>query len=396
MSIGTPHHRLKQATVPKLKALIATPSFQRMWARPFKVDVTHEVPDTSGFNVLGTVYYLDKDFYAAVMSGQIQVPGMTSETIIQAALIHDRTEKCALDADSNVDEFLGTAGGREPGAHEYATLAEHEFVRKFTTPRAYEAGLRKIMWFNEHKPISNPPLDLDCEAYIDEMDAEDSRVITEMAELHVTDATKLAKSKVKYGHPTGPGRCIRCLNWMGRQASQLAPCRLVSGAVRNTRGCEKFEVASMASPWLHQYCKDRRLIYLGVLVLLIATYFIATSSPFAPHSLQECREEAARSGARHGTEALSRDAAAPRYRHSFLPGACRPPMERVDQACGSSGNGQLTVAGIGICVLDEVARRAQPVERGGLHPARGPLQVLRWTAARGLRAVTGRMPQTAR
>jgi DNA/RNA endonuclease G (NUC1) len=86
MSIGTPHHRLNQATVPKLKALIATPSFQRMWARPFKVDVTHEVPDTSGFNVLGTVYYLDKDFYAAVMSGQTQVPGMTAETIIQAAL----------------------------------------------------------------------------------------------------------------------------------------------------------------------------------------------------------------------------------------------------------------------------------------------------------------------
>jgi hypothetical protein len=142
MSIGTPHHRLNQATVPKLKALIATPSFQQMWARPFKVDVTKQVPHTSGYNVSGTVYYLDKDFYAAVISGQIQIQGMTPETIIQAALIHDQTEKCALDAGNHVDAFRGTAAG-EPGAHEYATLAEHEFVRKFTTPRLYEVGLRR-------------------------------------------------------------------------------------------------------------------------------------------------------------------------------------------------------------------------------------------------------------
>lgn len=241
MAVGTPHARVNQATPERLAALQNSPSFRRMWARQFRVDVDHQVPDTSGVNVLGTVYYLDKDFYDAVRTGQVHVPGMTPKAIIQAALIHERTGKCILDADNDVDEFLG--GDREAGAQEYATLAEHAFVRRFTTPRAYEAGLRAIQHHNEHKPITNPPPDLDCEPYVERQDAGDERALDELRQAGVEDATKKAKVAVRYGRSIGEDRCVRCANWLGEPTSELAPCRRVAGAVRSEFWCEEYAEA---------------------------------------------------------------------------------------------------------------------------------------------------------
>jgi hypothetical protein len=51
-------------------------------------------------------------------------------------------------------------------------------------------------------------------------------------------------------------------------------------------------------------------------------------------------------------------------------------MERLDQRVSLQVTLDLGVADIGAGVLDQVARRAQPVERRGRHRARGPLQVL--------------------
>jgi len=240
MSVGTHHVRPNRAGWPKLQELMARPSFRRMWARPFKVDVEHQVPDTAGYNVLGSIYYLDKDFYAAVMSGQIQIAKMAPKQIFQAILIHERTEKCLLDAsDNDVNDYLGD--DRESGAHEYATLAEHEFVRKFTTPRLYEAGLHQVINFNEHKQLTNVPLDLDCEPHIDESDAADKRALEDMRRLGVADAGKVSKRSVNYSKSTGEDRCVRCSHWMGQKTSELAPCQIVSGAVRDGWWCKKYE-----------------------------------------------------------------------------------------------------------------------------------------------------------
>ncbi len=230
MSVGTHHHRLNQATLPRLRALTTEPSFRRMWARPFRVDVTHQVADTAGYNVLGTVYYLDKDFYAAVMSGQIAIAGMTPKTIIQAILIHERTEKCLLDADNDITDYLGNKPqDQDAGAHEYGTLAEHQFVRQFTTPRAYEAGLAKIIHFNEHKPLTNPAPDLDAEPHVDEMDAADKRALGEMRRAGVADAGKVSKDSVRYSRSKGEDQCVRCEH--------------VSGAVRSNWWCKEYELA---------------------------------------------------------------------------------------------------------------------------------------------------------
>jgi hypothetical protein len=253
MSVGTHHHRLNKATLAKLNALRNTPSFRRMWARPFKVDVTRQIADTAGYNVLGTVYYLDKDFYAAVMSEQIKIPGMNPKQIIQAILIHERTEKCLLDADNDVNDYLGDS--EEAGAHEYATLAEHEFVRSIgVTPRVYEGrrevpgeGLRKIIQYNEHKPLTIPPKDLDCEPHVDEMDSADKRALGEMRKLGVVDASKVSKASLDYSRSKGEDRCVRCTSWMGQPTSELAPCRIVSGAVRTEWWCKKYQLAEQPS-----------------------------------------------------------------------------------------------------------------------------------------------------
>ncbi len=230
--------------MPRLRALTNEPSFRRMWARPFRVDVTRQVADTAGYNVLGTVYYLDKDFYAAVMSGQITIAGMTPKTIIQAILIHERTEKCLLDADNDITDYLGNKPqNQDGGAHEFATLAEHQFVRQFTTPRAYEAGLAKIIHFNEHKPLTNPAPDLDAEPHVDEMDAADKRALGEMRRAGVADAGKVSKDSVQYSRSKGEDQCVRCEHWQGTPTSELAPCAIVSGAVRSNWWCKEYELS---------------------------------------------------------------------------------------------------------------------------------------------------------
>jgi hypothetical protein len=245
MSIGTAHAHLNRATPARLEVLQHTPSFRRMWARPFKVDTNHQVPDTAGYNVAGNVYYIDKDFFAVVTSGQLRIEKMPPKAIIAAILIHERTEKCLLDADNDVVTLLGVDRvdyDGPHGAHEYATLAEHQFVRRFTTPRAYEAGLAQIIRFNEHKPITNPPKDLDCEPYLDEMEAADRRALTEMRRAGVDDADKVTKESVKYSRAKGEDRCVRCKNWMGSTTAELAPCKGVAGAVRTEFWCTRYEL----------------------------------------------------------------------------------------------------------------------------------------------------------
>lgn len=47
--------------------------------------------------------------------------------------------------------------------------------------------------------------------------------------------------------------------------------------------------------WLYRHRRDMRVIYPAVLAALLVGYLIATGSPFAPRSHQECMEDAARS-----------------------------------------------------------------------------------------------------
>ena len=234
MSIGSPHHRPNHRHQAELHQLMATPSFKQMWARPFRVDTSKEVPDTAGYNVLGDVYFVDSFFAAAVRAGKIVVPGMSPQQILHAILLHERIEKCVLDADNDVNSY--------EGAHEFATLAEHLFVISCgAKPRLYEAALKPYIRHNETKPLTNVDRNLDCEPYNDEPDAEDKTAIAAMLKLGVTDAGKAPKEPFKYGRSTGTDQCQGCKNWMAGKPVDLSPCAVISGVVRNTYWCTQFK-----------------------------------------------------------------------------------------------------------------------------------------------------------
>jgi hypothetical protein len=234
VSIGSPHHRPNHKHKAELQKLTSEPSFRRMWARPIQIDTSKEIPDTAGYNVAGNIYFVDALFAAAVRAGRVVVPNMMPAQIMQAVLMHERIEKCLLDADNDIDSY--------EGAHEFATLSEHLFVISLgAKPRLYEAALAPYIKQNETKPLRLPPNDLDAEPYVDRPDAEDNRAISEMVKLGVSDAGKVAKESVRYGKSTTGDRCVGCKNWAAGKPVELSACALISGAVRFDRWCSKFE-----------------------------------------------------------------------------------------------------------------------------------------------------------
>jgi hypothetical protein len=147
MSAGHAHARVNEKHPRELQELLANPSMRAMMARRYCVVEDRDIPDLGGYSVLGDVYYLDRDFAAALRAGEIRIPRMTGEQIRTAVLIHEHVEKCLLDADNNIDTYLD--------AHEFATCAEHEYVRSLkVTPLTYERGLRPIIDLVQHKQIN--------------------------------------------------------------------------------------------------------------------------------------------------------------------------------------------------------------------------------------------------
>jgi hypothetical protein len=203
-----------------------------MWARHHTVIDTKQIPDTAGYSVMGENFYRDRVLVEAVHGGHITVPNMTKEQILDAILLHERVEKSILDADNPIDDYLG--------AHEFATMAEHEYVRSLNAkPYQYEAALKSVIKFNETKHLTDVPLDLCCAPYLDEPDAEDKRALKEMLALGVEDAGKQSKEKVDYGKAKkGGDQCLRCASWMSGEQVELSPCRRVDGAVRWDRWCK--------------------------------------------------------------------------------------------------------------------------------------------------------------
>lgn len=205
-----------------------------MWKRKFNVDTSKQIPDTAGYNVLGSVYYVDKDFADAVKAGKVVVEGMTPAQIMHAIVLHERVEKALLDALNQINTYQE--------AHELATLAEHLFVSSLgAKPRLYEAAIKPYIKANETKQIVSPPIDLDCEPYNDKPDKDDDSAIAAMQKLGVADAGKVSKESVNYRKARGPDQCVVCKHWMAGKPVELSPCEGVSGAVRDVMTCDRFE-----------------------------------------------------------------------------------------------------------------------------------------------------------
>lgn len=242
MSAGHPHRRPNSKHLVELKKLLAEPTAAAMMAHPPRMVTNFDTPYTGGYPVMGNWRYLDPVFVKAVMSGQVKVPGMTPQDVLHAIWIHEFVERVIQDADNPIDTYQES--------HEFATTAEHAFVRTKTKPYLYERAIHPVIMAVMRKPIANVRKDFSCVPMRDGEDPEDKKILARMVQLGVTDAPKVAQESVKYGRATGKDRCIGCANWQGsRQVNpdprvpfaNLALCRHVDGAVRADRWCSRYQ-----------------------------------------------------------------------------------------------------------------------------------------------------------
>jgi hypothetical protein len=241
VSAGHGHSRPNLKHPKELAKLLTqggAPELMHRWQR---LDVDHDIPDLAGYNVAGTVRYLDRDAYRALMDPEYAVhilgeaidTGLTPEQTIGCIIEHEGDEKVILDADNPIDTY--------PDAHEFATTGENEKVVKFgSTPLRYNRGLQRIIKFCERKNPVKVPHDLCCAPYLDDPDENDRRVLKRFQQLGVVDAFKLGKRMVDYGHAVGADQCDGRKGWMGHPELDLSPCHKVEGLVRRNRWCKEF------------------------------------------------------------------------------------------------------------------------------------------------------------
>lgn len=242
MSAGSPHHRpnLRHASeLPKLLRSGGAPALMRRWQR---LDVDHDIADLAGYNVWGTVRYLDRDFFRALLDADyaraiLGAPidtGLSPRDTVECILEHEAVEKVLLDADNDIDNYLD--------AHEYATAAEHaKVVARGGKPITYERGLRPAIKFCERNPLKNVAPDYACAPYLDDPDSQDLRTLKVLRELGVADAFKSSKAAAGYGKSTTSNQCVGCAHWRGPRTADLALCQVVDGLVRRDRWCKFFK-----------------------------------------------------------------------------------------------------------------------------------------------------------
>jgi len=185
VSAGHPHRRPNERHDHELDALRAEPAVRRRLALRFRLDTNHDVADLAGYSTTGGVIYVDRHLYAALRAGMIELPGRpageTVHLIVHALATHEHTEKSLIDA----------KGFSYPAAHEFATLAEHQALRRRgVAPFAYEAALRPYIKRAAAEQIEVPPKDLDCTPLLDDPDHNDRRVLAVYRQLGVDDAIR--------------------------------------------------------------------------------------------------------------------------------------------------------------------------------------------------------------
>lgn len=249
MSAGNGHSRPNMRHPGELQHILSTGGAPALMNRWQALDVDHDIADLAGYNVAGFVRYLDRDFlralldpaYATEILGEPIDTGMSPEDTVDCLLTHEGDEKVILDADNDVDTYQA--------AHELATTAEHEAVRKKGgSPIKYERGLKKAIEFCAKKPLKAVDPDFSCAPLLDDPDKNDHRALRDLRKLGIADAFKLPKHRFKYSRSTGADRCDGCAHWLASRDTgpELSRCALIDGLVRVDRWCAKFEEATEA------------------------------------------------------------------------------------------------------------------------------------------------------
>jgi hypothetical protein len=245
MSAGHGHKREHDKTPSQLRKLQQDPDYRQLWQRWQRVDTDHDMVDLAGYNLWGTVRYIDRDLFHALIDpnyarhlgiGPIDT-GLSPEDTIACLLDHEGIERTLMDADNDIDTYLP--------AHEFATVGEHECARaKKTTPLKYERGLAKAIEWCEKKTPTKVPQDFSCAPLLDDPDHNDKRVLEILKKLGIPDASKISKETVDYSKSSGQDRCDGCKHWLNPDRSSVhSLCDVVAGLVRDDRWCTKYDAA---------------------------------------------------------------------------------------------------------------------------------------------------------
>jgi hypothetical protein len=233
-----------------LHRLLTTGGAEHLMARWQRLDIDHDIPYLLGYNVQGTVTYADRDYinalrdpaYAHQIIGEAINTGLHPNQTLDCTVRHEHVEKVILDAENPIDlyDHHDEPGGW--GAHEFATVAEHELVKQLGgDPARYERGLKKIIAFCEKKTLEKVPADYCCAPLLDDPDKNEKAIIKRLQELGVIDAFKESKENVEYHRSRGPDHCSVCSMWQGSRSADLSTCQAIDGLVRNDRWCKLFE-----------------------------------------------------------------------------------------------------------------------------------------------------------
>lgn len=241
MSAGHGHGRPNIKHHTELAKLLATGGAPELMKRWQKLDPSWDINDLAGYNVPGTIRYIDRDAFHAITDpayaehigvGPIDT-GLSPEDTIACLIEHESDEKVLLDADNDVNSY--------PSAHEYATSGENaKVIEKGSTPLRYNRGLAKLIRFCERKTPTKVPHDYACAPLLDDPDANDKRVLALLQKLGCIDAFKKSKASQDYSKAVGADQCVRCKNWQGDRGHQLSPCAVVDGLVLQGRWCRAF------------------------------------------------------------------------------------------------------------------------------------------------------------
>lgn len=244
LSAGSGHRKPNEKHPAELHKLMDTADFQRCWKRPFTVIDTKQIPDSAGYSVKGDHFYRDVDLVKAIRAGfwvspvsgrrySLALQGASPEVILEALLVHERVEKCLLDADSPINLYAD--------AHEFASSGEDQFVSQFVAPKLYNGILKPLIAYNQVKRLTDVPLDLSCAPLLDDPDAADQRILRQLRALGVVDAGKLSKKSVDYSLGKNSERCSACANKIAMSAPWNAACKGVDGTILPEYWCKRFE-----------------------------------------------------------------------------------------------------------------------------------------------------------
>lgn len=234
-----------------LHRMLTTGHAPRLMLRWRHIDLDSDCPYLGGYNVGGTTKIVDRDFvralydpaYAEHLIGAAINTGLSPDDTLHCILTHEEVEKVLLDSpDIPFDFYDHHQDPNGFGAHEWATLAEHEQVRaKGGSPHAYEKGLEQITQYCAHKQLVRVPRDYACAALLDDADENAVRILRRLRELGVIDAFKTSKEKLDYSDGMRDRRCHNCDHWEGGHGRLLSTCQIAEGLVTAQRWCKKFE-----------------------------------------------------------------------------------------------------------------------------------------------------------